>query len=236
MNPKNKHHQKILLEIKKVTKKADTAWVAYYLGHTHIHYGLDAAQMQGIAREWTESRKDIALTQFVELLDVLYAGKSYEEKAIASILLARLPKIRKQINPKLLNVWLNHLEGWAEIDSLCQSRFTANELLDKWSMWEKRIRNFAKDVNINKKRAALVLLTGTVRASDDKKLADLAFEIIDILKAEKSILITKAISWLLRDLTKHHRKRVENYLNANIDDLPKIAIRETKNKLKTGKK
>ena len=56
------------------------------------------------------------------------------------------------------------------------------------------------------------------------------------LKGDKDILITKAISWLLRDLIKHHREQVVYYLDKNSDNLPKIAIRETKNKLITGKK
>ncbi|MBI2314815.1 DNA alkylation repair protein [Candidatus Daviesbacteria bacterium] len=35
-------------------------------------------------------------------------------------------------------------------------------------------------------------------------MADLAFENIDKLKAEKDVLITKAISWVLRSLIKNH--------------------------------
>ncbi|MDP2951009.1 MAG: DNA alkylation repair protein, partial [bacterium] len=64
----------------------------------------------------------------------------------------------------------------------------------------------------------------------------LAFENIEKLKPEKDILITKAISWLLRNLIKYHKKEVADYLKKNKNSLPKIAVRETEKKIKTGKK
>ena len=90
--------------------------------------------------------------------------------------------------------------------------------------------------NINKRRASLVILTGAVSKSDDKRLLDLSFEIINHLKSERDILITKAISWLLRDLTKLHKKEVEEYLKNNENFLPKVVLWEVKRKLLTGRK
>ena len=49
-------------------------------------------------------------------------------------------------------------------------------------------------------------------------------------------MISKAISWVLRSLIKHHRKLVADYLTSNVATLPKIAVRETLIKLETGKK
>ena len=80
----------------------------------------------------------------------------------------------------------------------------------------------------------MVFLTTPVSQSADKRLSDLAFENIDRLKHEKDILITKAISWILRSLVKHHKKEVSKYLEDSKESLPKIAIRETKNKITYG--
>ncbi|HZX73671.1 MAG TPA: DNA alkylation repair protein, partial [Cyclobacteriaceae bacterium] len=70
----------------------------------------------------------------------------------------------------------------------------------------------------------------------DQHLADMALANIDHLKHEKEILITKAISWVLRSMVRHHRKSLVAYMNENSDSLPKIAVRETNRKLDTGKK
>jgi 3-methyladenine DNA glycosylase AlkD len=80
------------------------------------------------------------------------------------------------------------------------------------------------------------LLTKPLRQSDDPRLADMALMNVEKLKSEKSILITKAVSWVLRSMIKHHRTEVERYVEMNVDTLPKIAVRETRNKLVGGVK
>ncbi|KKU03301.1 MAG: hypothetical protein UY06_C0007G0018 [Candidatus Amesbacteria bacterium GW2011_GWA2_47_70] len=233
----NKFYLEILEAIKQKAKKTkQTSETSGYLGHRHFHYGLSVPQRRVIANAWIKNNNAISLTKFITLLDLLYRGDSYEEKSMAGLLLGYLPKLRRQLNPKLLDNWLSYLEGWAEIDSTCQSNFTADEILLKWNDWEKLIKSFADNKSVSKRRASLVLLTGVVNNSNDKRLIGLAFEVIDKLKSERDILITKAVSWLLRNLIRHNKIRVEKYLDENLDYLPIIAIRETKNKLRTGKK
>lgn len=146
------------------------------------------------------------------------------------------PNFRKQIDPQVLDKWLIGVKGWGEVDSLCQSSFSATEILAKWDDWKKLITKFSQDRGIHKRRASLVLLCKAVRESDDKRLADLAFRNIEKLKGEKDVLITKAVSWLLRSLTEKHKEEVAKYLENNKETLPKIAVREVSRKLLTGKK
>jgi 3-methyladenine DNA glycosylase AlkD len=81
-----------------------------------------------------------------------------------------------------------------------------------------------------------VLLARPVSQSGDERIATLAFEIIGRLRNEKDVLITKAVSWLLRSLIKNHQDEVREYIANNSEELPKIAVREVRNKLETGKK
>ena len=92
------------------------------------------------------------------------------------------------------------------------------------------------DANVNKRRAALVLLTAPVTKSPDERLLRLALRLIDRLCSDKDKRITKAVSWLLRKAIKQHRAAIEAYLSANAERLPAIALRETRRKLATGKK
>ena len=81
-----------------------------------------------------------------------------------------------------------------------------------------------------------MLLCKPLTRSDDKGLQVLAFQLIEYLKSEKEILITKAISWILRSMVKLHRNELKKYLTKNKQTLPAIAVRETFAKIKTGKK
>jgi 3-methyladenine DNA glycosylase AlkD len=233
----NKYHQEILTEIKKKSgTRAKYKDVNKYVGSQNFFYPITIPEMRAVAKEFVKSHPELDLEDLIELLNELFRASSYTEKVFASKLLEYYPKLRKKIDPELLNGWLDYLSGWAEIDSLCQSCFTGKELIESWKSWEKLLKKFVKDKNISKRRASIVLLTMPVSQSSDERLSQIAFENIDILKVEKDILITKAISWILRSLIKHHRKEVEMYLKENGGTLPKVALRETNRKLKTGRK
>lgn len=232
----HKEHKKLLAEIKKHKGRGTShSNNDSYISSGHVYYDVSVPIRRRIARDWLKNNKDISAKEFVAILNSLYQGKSHEEKTMASILLG-YHHYRKAVTPKHLDRWLDRLVGWAEVDSLCQNIFTAEELLADWKQWKTFIQKLSKDKNINKRRASLVLLTGPTHRSNDKKLRDLAFETIDKLKHEKPIIITKAISWLLRDMSRQHKKAVSDYLRKNDDTLPKVAIRETWRKLKTGRK
>ena len=207
-----------------------------YLSSGHVYHNISVPHRRFIAKQWLQKNTRLSSYEFLRVLDHLFKGKSHEEKTIACILLAYSEKHRKTVTVKRLDRWLNHLVGCAEIDSLCSNVFKAEEMLADWNRWRKFIAKLSKDKNINKRRASLVFLTNAVRQSSDPRLKKLAFEIVDRLKSEKPILITKAVSWVLRDLSYNHRRELIVYLTLNKDKLPKIALRETWRKIKTGRK
>jgi 3-methyladenine DNA glycosylase AlkD len=231
------HHRALLSEIKKhQRKRVHSEANDSYLSSGHRYYDVSVPARRALAKAWLKQNRSIPNKDFVAVLDSLFRGKSHEEKTVASIVLAEHRAGRDAIGPKHLNAWLDHLVGWAEIDSLCQGAFKADEILANWAGWERFIRKLSRDKNINKRRAALVFLTGPVRTSDDRRLAALALEMIEALKSEREIIITKAISWLLRSLVQQHKRNIAEYVKTNRQSLPAIAVRETTRKIATGRK
>jgi len=236
MNP-TPGHLELLREIKKNKgRKNSQSGNDSYINSGHFYYEVAVPIRRQIAKAWLKKNKDMPEAQFVAVLNALYKGRSHEEKSMASMLIGYSRSHRERVSPAQVGKWLDHLAGWAEVDSLCQNVFTAQELLGNWQQWSAAIEKLSKDKNINKRRASLVLLTGPVTYSKDKKLSALALKMIGRLKREKPILITKAVSWLLRSMVQHHKKDVVAYVRKNMSSLPKIAIRETMRKVRTGKK
>ncbi|MCA9361672.1 DNA alkylation repair protein [Candidatus Kaiserbacteria bacterium] len=233
----NSEHKNLLGKIKNHRGQgtAHTSNDSYILSG-HLYYDVSVPIRRQIAKDWLRENKSISQKDFVAVLDSLYQGESHEEKTLASYLLGYSQSHRSNVKPEKLNQWLNHLVGWAEVDSLSQNIFTAEEILGNWPAWQNLLEKLSRDKNINKRRASLALLTGPTHRSNDKRLSDLSFKIIDSLKSEKEIIITKAISWLLREMSHQHKKSVSDYLKENEESLPKIAVRETWQKIKTGKK
>lgn len=234
----NKDHAELLRELKRHRgSQRPHPDKDSYISSGHSYYDVSVPVRRQIAKDWLKGHGDISGKEFIALLDSLYVtGKSHEEKTLASLLLGYHSSARESVGPKQLDRWLDHLVGWAEVDSLCQNTFTADEVLADWKRWEPFLKRLERSKNINKRRAALVFLTGPTRRSVDPRLRDRAFAAIDALSHERDIRITKAISWLLRDLSGTNKAAVARYLGAHADELPKIAIRETRRKLETGRK
>lgn len=233
----HKHHRVLLGELEKHRRnRVHSQSNDSYLSSGHRYLDVSVPTRRTIAKAWLKENQGIPDAEFLAVVESLYRGMSHEEKTIASILLSYHRAGRQNVGLKRLSSWLDDLVGWAEIDTLCSGVFAADEILVKWRAWERFVRGLSRDRNINKRRAALVFLTAPVRYSDDQRLSKLGFEVIRALQPEREIIITKAVSWLLRSMVRYHSRPVSAYLKKNQSSLPAVAVRETRRKIATGRK
>ena len=207
-----------------------------YSGSGHPFFNVSVPDLRRIARTWLAAHRRDADADLLAVTDALFRGEAYEEKVLAAVLLQSNARISRQVTPLMVDGWLDDLSGWAEIDSLCTGAFWDETMAADWPAWRALIETLAVDASINKRRAALVLLTAPTRRTDDPRFRDLGFDVIERLKGERPILITKAVSWLLRSMSPRHGAAVAAYLEASAASLPSIAVRETRTKLATGTK
>jgi 3-methyladenine DNA glycosylase AlkD len=233
----NLHHREILtlIEISSGEPTHHTFSDAY-LGNTNPRYAISAPVLRKLAQEWMKEHRDLPVKEFVAVLDSLVKGKSSTEKFMSGILTDYCTKEQLTFPPKMFDDWLEHLSGWAEVDVVCTGRYSKVMIPPDLKTWEPLLEKFSKSKNINKRRASLVFLCSPISHHHSDEMVALAFSNIDRLKHEKEILITKAISWLLRSMCRHYKKQVSAYVKKNKDSLPKIAVRETLKKIETGKK
>lgn len=234
---KSSFYLQILHQIQeKSGKPTQHTFLDSYLGNQHPRYAISAPVMRSMAKDWMKAHPELPAGVFAELLTDLIHGESSTEKWMAGMLLDYSKREQHSFDPKLFDEWLDHLEGWAEVDAVCTNRYTRTAIAGQWRKWKPLLLKFSKSKNNSKRRASLVLLCSPLSQFEDEDLAGMALLNVDRLKSEKSVLITKAISWVLRSMVKYNRKILERYLKENGDTLPKIALRETKAKLDTGRK
>ena len=230
------HHQ-ILQQIKKNSgKRTAHTFLDSYLGNNHFRYAISVPVLRRIAKDWMNDHRDLAAGDFAALLTDLVESASGTEKFMVGILVDYATPDQRKFKPALFDQWLDHLEGWAEIDVVCTGRYAATEIVNQWDKWKLLLIKFSKSKNINKRRASIVFLCSPLSKNENKEISQTALKIVDTLKSEREILITKAISWILRSMVRYNRKMLEIYLRENAASLPKIALRETLVKLETGKK
>jgi 3-methyladenine DNA glycosylase AlkD len=207
-----------------------------YMGSPHRLLGVAVPDLRRLARSWLAANRSLPPDSVLALLDIMFAGDLHDEKTLAALILDYGKAAKAAATPARVGAWLDHLVGWAEIDALCSNVFRTEDFLSGWAEWGPWLSGLALDPNINKRRASLVMLTGPVRSSDDARLLQASLDNLGKLQAERAILITKAVSWLLRSLIGRHRDAVIRYIDENRAALPAIAVREVSAKLETGRK
>lgn len=233
----NRFHKEILHLIKENSgKPTQHTFLDSYLGNDHPRYPINAPTLRKIAQTWMRDHRELAANEFSALITSLIEGVSSTEKVMAGIMMDYATAEQRKFDPGIFDQWLDQLIGWAEVDSVCTGKYMIHQIPADWKKWKKILERFSKSKNIHKRRASLVLLCSPLRHHVDEQLALTALENVTNLKAEKSVLITKAISWVLRSMVKHHKKLVAQYVRENKDMLPPIAVRETMTVLRTGKK
>ena len=124
---KNSLHHQILLEIKKRSGKSTAhTFLDGYLGNSHFRYPISAPVLRRIAKEWMKEHRDLSASDFATLLTDLTAADSATEKTMAGILMDYATADQRKFNASLFDKWLNHLEGWAEIDAVLYGKICCN--------------------------------------------------------------------------------------------------------------
>jgi 3-methyladenine DNA glycosylase AlkD len=207
-----------------------------YSGSGRPFLNVSAPDRRRTIKAWLARHRTAPETELLALADSLFEGEMHEERTLGALMLQASLRARRAATPAKVDGWLGQLNGWAEIDTLCASVFGPADLATDWPAWRYLIERLREDPNINKRRAALVLLVTPTRSSDEVRFRDLGLATVERLQGERDILITKAVSWLLRAMSPRHASEVAAYLDAHAADLPAVAVRETRAKLRTGRK
>jgi 3-methyladenine DNA glycosylase AlkD len=234
---RDNYHAELLASIqKKYGQATQHTFDDSYLGNSHPRYAINAPTLRAIAKNWMADHKSLSADEFQEVLTNLIQAPSSTEKCLAGIMMDYATKDQRGFDPAIFEDWLNHLIGWAEVDTVCTGKYSVHEIPRQWLRWKRLLLRFSKDNNIQKRRASLVLLCSPLRQQENKEIAAVGFVIIERLMHEREVLITKAISWLLRSMIKNHKMLVNEFVKENKTSLPAIAVREAMTVLKTGKK
>jgi 3-methyladenine DNA glycosylase AlkD len=167
-------------------------------------------------------------------VDSLRDGRSREERMLVTYLFEHYKHCAPDLTTVHFERWRRGLDNWEVTDGL-------GWLLALWLLVDPDTRldylgELIADEDVWSRRVALVATATINRGYTDFTIPDLTLELIDQVKEERHPMITKAVSWALRQMTKSHPDRVAAYLEENREVLAAHVVREVNNKLRTGLK
>ncbi len=125
------------------------------------------------------------------------------------------------------------LSDWGEVDPF--ALYLLGPAWREGNVASSKLRGWARSPDRWRRRSALVAtvaLNCTARGGDGD--APRTLEICDLLLDDRDDMVVKGLSWALRELALKRPAEVEAYLAANEPRLAARALREVRNKLRTG--
>ena len=198
-------------------------------------YGVRVVQLRKLAKEWQAEHKKIDYEHLIPLIEALWNGESREEQLIAIYLLERFKRLIPNLTWHHIESWKQKVDNWEVCDALglwVLGIWVQDKLGEKLALLNKLIIN---KTNIWDRRLALVS-TIPINRKAQGAIPDFTLSLIDQVKDECNPMITKAVSWVLREMLKKHPEYVTSYVQLNRNDLASHILREVENKLRTGLK
>ncbi len=190
--------------------------------------GTRVPKLRAIASRWARDHREAPSIERRKLALSLWTGPSREEQLLALWVLDTLGPSTEWRDFALLR---GGLDSWEPTDQL------AHLVADFIERDPDNRLHHASDLAASEHLWTIRLGIVTLAQLNRRGVArDLTPDLIDAVRHYRDPMITKAVSWALREYAQRWPRRARGYLRARADELPSIAVRETRNKLDTGKK
>ncbi len=204
-----------------------------------INEDLDALSDQSVATMRKERRRWSATLRNHPAEDVLAVAlellERFNRRWIAYELLLAHPPALKLVGPDNVERFAGRMCSWGDVDQfgvlLAGPAWRAGQIDDR------TVHEWALRPDRWWRRAALVA-TVPLNTRSQGGLGDVrrTLAVCEILLHDRDDLVTKAMSWALRELIVHDRPALEAFLAAHDDSLAARVKREVRNELTTGLK
>jgi 3-methyladenine DNA glycosylase AlkD len=197
--------------------------------------GAATAELREVRREFTHRLKDAAPHVVLELANLLIDVPQTSYRFIAYELIHHHPAAISHLNAWQLEQLGRGIANWGAVD--CFAVYLSGPVWRERRVPNSLIHGWARSADHWWRRAALVS-TVPLNSKSQGGAGDTyrTLQVCRLLERDRDPMVTKAMSWALRELAKRDPRAVRDYLAARKDALPAIVLREVTNKLKTGVK
>jgi len=198
-------------------------------------YGVRLGSMERLARAWHRDHSAAAPREVLAVADALWARAVREEMVLAAMLAGHRRDVREAFGTRRIDRWGALLDNWELTDNL------AARVVGPWAASDPDARlgaleRLASRRNPWLRRLGLVGCVYLGRRSDAAEWWPRVSALVLGRAGDRAAALPKAISWVLREHTRHCPAEVSAFLDEHGPELPAIAVREARNKLATGHK
>lgn len=189
-----------------------------YLGAPAPVLGVSAGGLDRISRRFVRTNPAISKAQLWAVLSELWGGKTYDERALAIVLLTHVPH---RLEGRLWNLaegWVDEATGWALSDALASGPI-AREAARTPHRWAE-VASWVRSPNLWRRRAALYAQNRLVQSGELGR----PLRVIHALRKDPEFWVQRAVGTWLRECWKRDPARIRAYLWKEAALLPPVVI------------
>ena len=200
------------------------------------------ASIRRLRRTMSRSLRGASADLVLHLATALIARDGSADRFIAYELVAAHPDARATLGPARLRKLGQGMDSWSDVDMFgCylagpawHAKLISNAEIARWTRsrdrWWRRAALVAT-VGLNARARA-----ANQRGDRNTPDAERTLAVCRRLMADRDPMVVKAMSWALRELSKHSPAAVSRFVRENAAELPALVRREVNAKLTTGLK
>jgi len=185
--------------------------------------GVSVPKIRQIAKDFKLEFANLDFGIICEIADRLFNEECREEILVAIFIIAQQKKNFSKLDWGRINNWLKHIDNWETCDQLSGNVVTPiivkkpdllkklSELTKSKNKWERRFAA-ATVANINHEGRAYPKET---------------FWICSPLLTDKETVVTKAVGWAIREISKKCPEETFDFLKENLAIIPKRLLKES---------
>lgn len=198
-------------------------------------WGVPVPQIRTIARQQVASLRGTPAASVVALARAVIDEGSMEARQVAYEILAAHKPALTALDEATIEALGRGIDNWASVD--CFAVLIAGAAWQKGRVRDATIARWAASPDRFWRRAALVCTVPlNMRSRGGKGDVTRTLAVCRQLRADGDDMVVKAMSWALRELIPHDSAAVEQFMADHESTLNRRILRETRNKLRTGKK
>ncbi|HTP55385.1 MAG TPA: DNA alkylation repair protein [Thermoplasmata archaeon] len=189
-----------------------------YLGAPAPVLGVSAPALERIARAILRPPNPLPDGLLLPLARRLWRGATYDERALAIVLLHRSRAGRTPAAWTTASVWVDRATGWGLCDALAGGPIAT--MVAERPPRLRELIGWSRSSNPWRRRAALYALNRLVRSGN----LDGPFRVIDRLREDPEFWVQRAVGTWLRECWKQDEARTRRYLERHAARLPPVAL------------
>jgi 3-methyladenine DNA glycosylase AlkD len=198
-------------------------------------YGVKVGELRRLARTWAREHHGTASGQVVDLAGRLWMSGIREEQLVACFLVGAHPTALPALQLAQVRSWLPLLDNWETTDQLAMVVLGPMVALDVPGRFE-ALEQLTVEPHPWARRAGLVACVRVAKTPDAVELWPRVAGMVLGLADDRQAALPKAISWVLREYLGCCAAEVVSFVDEHAEQLPSVAVREVRTKLRTGVK